>query len=216
MNANDISRDLLLLLVCFVTSSCTPTSSQDPDTQNIAGKLQLEKPASSPEGHEPATDSALLSQFAGPWVFELDKTLAAKRAAGAADETIAQLRRIYADESHGPMHPDLTIKRGVAIGAGTLSPEYRFFGMHPHGAKVCGKAWHHEDRFDPGDMSKCYVRLSIVDGDLHLEVNMLEDLPDINDPDLRSTPAVEGDVSTCDADKQNAADWATYVFSRGT
>jgi hypothetical protein len=46
--------------------------------------------------------------------------------------------------------------------------------------------------------------------------DMLDGLPDINDPDLLSTPVVESDVSKCDADKQNAADWATYVFSRGT
>ena len=88
--------------------------------------------------------------------------------------------------------------------------------LHAHDSKVCGKAWHHEDRFDPGDMSKCYVRLSVVDGDLHLEVNMLDGLPDVNDPDLLSTPAVEGDLSKCDADKQDSADWATYVFTPST
>ena len=116
------------------------------------------------------------------------------------------------------MHPDLTIKGNVAVGAGLLSSEYRFFGMHTHDSKVCGKAWHHESRFDPGDMSKCYVRLSIAGGDLQLEVNMLDGLPSLNDPDLglESAPPVEGDLSKCDAENQKSANWATYVFTRGS
>ena len=116
------------------------------------------------------------------------------------------------------MHPDLTIKGNVAVGNGLLSSEYRFFAMHKHDSTVCGKAWHHEDRNDPGDMSKCYVRLRIVGGDLHLEVNMLEGLPDLKDPDLLSNPPVEVDPSKCDAGSAAArkpGDWATYVFSRG-
>ena len=165
----------------------------------------------------PAADSPLLSQFAGQWVFEFDKTLAALKAAGPTDQQIAQLRKLYAENPMlGKMHPDLTIKGNVAVGAGTPSSEYRLFAMHKHDTKVCGKAWHHEDRFDPGDMSKCYVRLSIVGGDLHFDVNMLDELPDVNDPDLLSSPAVEGDLQRCDANKQKAGDWATYVFSRRT
>lgn len=187
----------LLVLIGVVAIGCTPNTSDGP--------------------FGPTDDSPLLSQFAGQWVFDFDKTLAAQKAAGMSDGQIAQLRKLYADNSVlGKMHPDLTIKGNVAIGPGIPSSEYRFFGMHNHGAKVCGKAWHHEDRLDPGDMSKCHVRLSVVDGDLHLEVNMLDGLPDPNDPDLLSTPAVESDVSKCDAEKQSAADWATYVFSRGT
>jgi hypothetical protein len=159
----------------------------------------------------------LLSQFAGQWAFEFEKTLAAQKAAGATKEQIARVRKLYAENpALGKMHPDLTVNGDVAVGAGTPSFEYRFFAMHNHDSKVCGKAWHHEDRFDPGDMSKCYVRLSIVGGELHLEVNMpvLYALPAVSDPDLTLTPAVEGDLSKCDASKQKAGDWVTYVFSR--
>jgi hypothetical protein len=186
-----------LLLIGVALIGCTPNSSDGPPG--------------------PATDAPLLSQFAGQWVFDFDKTLAAQKAAGSTDDKIAQLRKLYADHPMlGKMHPDLTIKGNVAVGSGTPSSEYRFFAMHNHDSRVCGKAWHHEDRLDPGDMSKCFVRLSVVGGDLRLEVNMLDGLPDVNDPDLLSTPAVEGDVSRCDASKQKAGDWATYVFSRRT
>jgi len=186
---------LLLVLMGVTAIGCTPTSSDGP--------------------FGPANASPLLSQFAGRWVFEFDKSLAAQKAAGVTDEQIAQLRKLYTDNPIlGKMHPDLTIRGDTAVGAGTPSSEYRFFAMHNHDGKVCGKAWPHEDRFDPGDMSKCYVRLSIVDGDLHLEVNMLDGLPDVNDPDLLSTPAVEGKLSKCDANKQKPRDWAIYVFSR--
>lgn len=162
-----------------------------------------------------AADSPLLSPFAGQWVFDFDKTLASQKAAGATDEQIAQVRKLYGGGSPlGKMHPDLAIQGDVAVGAGKPSCEYRFFAMHRHDAKICGKAWHHEDRFDPGDMSKCYVRLSLVGGELHLEVNMLEALPDLQDPDLRSSPAVEGDASKCEASAQKATGWVTYVFTR--
>jgi hypothetical protein len=90
--------------------------------------------------------------------------------------------------------------------------------MHEHGNKVCGKAWHHEDRFDPGDMSKCYVRLMIKDDYLYMEVRMKDGLPDLNDPDLGSSPPTEsGSATKCDAVNPvgpDWGDWTTYVFSR--
>ncbi|MFM9960021.1 MAG: hypothetical protein ACKV2Q_02210 [Planctomycetaceae bacterium] len=175
-------------------------------------------PAEGPLG--PPSESRLLAPFAGQWVFDFEKTLTAQKAAGVTDEQIAQLRKVFADNpTIGKMHPDLTIQGNVAVGSGLLSSEYRFFAMHNHDSKVCGKAWHHEDRFDPGDMSKCYVRLTIVGEELHLEVNMLDGLPDLNDPDLVSDPPVEGELSKCDAKTkagQKPGDWATYVFSRGS
>ena len=174
-------------------------------------------PSASDGPFGPADYSPLLTPFAGEWVFDFEKTLAVHKAVGVTDEEIAQTRKFYADNPMlGKMHSDLAIEGNVAVGKGIPSCEYRFFGMHEHDSKVCGKAWHHEDRFDPGDMSKCYVRLSIADGNLHLEVNMLDGWPDLNDPDFLSIPAVEGDVSECDADKQNPDEWATYVFTRGT
>jgi hypothetical protein len=175
-------------------------------------------PASGPLG--PEEDCPSLKAFAGQWRFDLDKTLTAQKAAGIDEQQIKQLRKFYADHPElGPMHPDLTIKGNVAVGNGTISSEYRFFAMHRHGATACGKAWHHEDRHDPGDMSKCFVRLNLVSGDLHLEVNMAEGLPDLNDPDLTSSPAVEVDASRCETPARTAARapdaWQIYVFSRG-
>jgi hypothetical protein len=119
----------------------------------------------------------------------------------------------------GSMHPDINISGNVAVSSGVLSSEYRFFGMHQHGDVVCGKAWHHEDRFDPGDMSKCYVRLQIVDDHLLFKMRMKDGLPDLNDPDWRSSPATEGgSAADCDADNPPGAEWSewtTYVFNRG-
>jgi hypothetical protein len=194
-----VSRNAVLLVpICIAAIGC----GQDP--------------ASGPFG--PPRSSALMTPFAGKWSFEFDKTLDAEKAAGASDEEIAQTRKMYAaNPALGKMHPDLTFDGNVAVGAGTVTSEYRFFGMHKHGAKICGKAWFHEDRFDPGDMSKCYVRLEIVDGRLHMEVNMKEDMPDENDPDLASEPPVEGDAAKCDVETQAGKkpdDWMTYVFSR--
>jgi hypothetical protein len=167
----------------------------------------------------PPRSSALMTPFAGRWAFEAEKTLNAQKAAGASDEQIAEDRKVYAanPELVGQICPDLTFDGNVAVGAGLVSSEYRFFDMHKHGTKICGKAWHHEDRFDPGDMSKCYVRLEIVDGCLHMDVNMTEGLPDLNDPDLASEPPVEGDAAKCAVGSQAAkkpGDWVTYVFSR--
>lgn len=160
-------------------------------------------------------ESPLLAPFAGDWKFEFEKTLVAYRAAGVTDEQIATIRKLYADNPKmTKLHSDLTMKGNVAVGLGVPSCEYRFFAMHSHDSKVCGKAWHHEDRFDPGDMSKCYVRLSIEEGELHLEVHMLDGLPDDNDPDFGSTLSVEGDMSKCDMPTQKPGDWATLVFSR--
>lgn len=162
--------------------------------------------------------SALMAPFAGAWTFEFEKTLAAQMAAGVTDEQIDQIRKLYASNpALGKMHPDITFDGNVAVGAGILSSEYRFFGMHKHDSKTCGKAWHHEDRHDPGDMSKCYVRLEVIDGLLHLQVHMQEGLPELDDPDLATEPPVEGDPLKCDVDTiagNKPGDWAVYVFSR--
>ena len=173
-------------------------------------------PASGPFGAPHA--SMLMTPFAGNWRFEFEQSLAAQKAAGISEEQIAQIRKFYADNpALGKMHADITIDGNVAVGAGPLSSEYRFFGMHKHGSTVCGKAWHHEDRFDPGDMSKCYVRLEIMDGKLYMQVNMQDGLPALNDPDLTSEPLVEIDASQCEVDAMagnQPGDWVVYVFSR--
>lgn len=174
------------------------------------------KSANGPFG--PPRASRLMAPFAGTWIFDFEKTLAAQKAAGATEEQLARLRRLHAaNPGLGNGHPDLTFDGNVAVGAGIINSEYCFFGMHKHGSKTCGKAWYHEDRFDPGDMSKCYVRLEMVDGQLHMDVNMEEDLPGVNDPDLASEPPVESDVSKCEVDAKagkKPGDWAIYVFTR--
>ncbi len=162
--------------------------------------------------------SPLMAPLAGKWTFALDKTLDAQKQAGATDEQIAMSRKFHeSNPVFGKMHPDMTFEGDQAVGAGLLSSEYRFFGMHTHGSKLCGKAWHHEDRHDPGDMSKCHVRLEVVKGDLYMEVYMQDGLPDLDDPDLRSEPPTEGDAAQCDIDtkaSQKPRDWMTYVFTR--
>jgi hypothetical protein len=175
---------------------------------------------STPDGPFGApSESPLLAAFAGEWTFDFERTLAAQRAAGVSDENIERLRKLNAENPQfGRMHPDMTIKGNEAVCSGMPAGEYRFFAVHEHDGKVCGKAWHHEDRFDPGDMSKCYVRLQIVEGRLHFAVKMKEGLPDLNDPDLRSSPPVDLDSSAnCDADNPPGADWSdwsTAVFTR--
>lgn len=60
--------------------------------------------------------------------------------------------------------------------------------------------------------------MKIKDQQLHLRVRMQEGLPDLNDPDLNSTPATEGGSSSeCQAEKlrdPNWSGWAAYVFVR--
>jgi hypothetical protein len=164
-------------------------------------------------------ESRRLAPFAGDWVFDFEKTLDARKAAGAMDDEIEKLRKLYADNPQfGKMHPDMAITGNEAVCSGMPSAEYRFFAMHEHDGTVCGKAWHHEDRFDPGDMSKCYVRLSVQDNYLHFEMKMKEGLPDLSDPDLLSTPPAEGgSAGECDADKPAGKDWGewtSFVFAK--
>ena len=94
--------------------------------------------------------------------------------------------------------------------------EYLFFALHPEGQGVCGKAWHHENRTDPGNhISKHYVRLQIKDGDLWLSDREQEDV-DPNDPELANMPVTGGSATTCMADKAPAREWSpwlTYIFA---
>lgn len=173
----------------------------------------------------PAEESPLLVPFAGHWVCDAEKTFAAMRASGVTEEQIAQLRKLTDEHPEfGGVHPDMTISGNVAvtdpvsIGPLRLVSEYRFFRMHRHGDKACGQAWHHEDRFDPGDMSKCYVRLQLIDDALHFDLRMRDGLIDLDDPDLRSSPPVEGgSPANCQADDPPGEDWGawtTCVFTR--
>jgi hypothetical protein len=163
-------------------------------------------------------ESRLLAPLAGHWIFDFEKTLAAQKAGGATDEQIDNLRKLYGDSPQlRKMHPDMTISGNEAVCSGTPAGEYRFIALHEHSGKMCGKAWHHEDRSDPGDMSKCYVRLKVEDDCLSFELRMQE-VPDLDDPDLRSTPPAEADpAAACDADHPAGTDWSewtTFVFVR--
>jgi hypothetical protein len=197
-----ISRTILSAAFLFVFSSCGGNSSQTGD---------------GPFG--PPSKSTLLSPVAGEWVFDFDKTLTARKMAGASEKDIEKISKLYRDHPElGKMHPDLSIKGNEAIGSEIPASEYRFFSLHKHSEIICGKAWHHEDRHDPGDMSKCYVRLKINDKDLHFEVKMQEELPNETDPDLMSMPAVEIDSNAhCDAETPKGegwSEWDLYVFTK--
>ncbi len=163
--------------------------------------------------------SKLLAPFAGEWAFDFEKTLDARKAAGVTDDEITRTRKRYADHPGSPpIHEDISINGHVALSAGFPTREYRFFAVHQHGEKVCGKAWDHENRNDPGDMVKCYVRLMLKDDCLHLNLRWAEGFGDPDDQDLRRSPPVEhGSPDDCDADSPPGEDWQpweTYVFVR--
>ena len=66
-------------------------------------------------------------------------------------------------------------------------------------------------------MSKCYVRLSIIDNRLQFEVKMLEDSPDSADPDLNPSPPIDLESpAKCDAEKPVPDDSGRWrlIFSR--
>lgn len=165
----------------------------------------------------PVKESLILSSFAGEWVFDFEKTLDSLNSAGASEEDIEQLRKLYTENPQiDKFHPDIKITGDIAIGSGILSSEYRFYAMHQHDEKICGKAWHHEDRFDPGDMSECYIRLVIKDNLLYLDVKMKEGRPDLNDPVFRESPPIKsGSSKECDAENPagiNWGEWTTFIF----
>ncbi len=166
--------------------------------------------------------SAPLAPFAGTWVFDFDKTIDAQQAAGATKEELERLRKVDAqDPQFRYFCADLVTTGNQAVSSGTPSQEYDLFAIHQHGNKVCGKAWHHEDRYDPGDMTKCYVRMAMVENRLQLEVRMLGRSPDPSDPDMAalltqnpSSPPVDLDTpANCDADKPARGDWTPWTIN---
>ncbi len=62
-----------------------------------------------------------------------------------------------------------------------------------------------------------YVRLELVDGQLHFRSRMQDGLIDLDDPDLKETLEIEGDAARCTADKLPGGDWSEWellVFDR--
>jgi len=163
--------------------------------------------------------SQLLAPFAGDWVLDFERTLEAQRKAGVPEATLDMTRKFAVEHPEfGKPHWNMKINGDEAISTERMASEYRFFAMHMHDGKVCGKAWHHEDRYDPGDMSKCYVRLSMDDDRLVFEVRNKDGLPSLNDPDLAALPPVEsGSPESCTAESDSDPDWSewmVYVFAK--
>jgi hypothetical protein len=165
----------------------------------------------------PAATPAILQPFQGNWRFSLTKTLAQWQADGVPAAEIAQAKALAVSF---PLHPDMSIcgTRAILVGGRPVEGSYDFFALHPHNAwPACGKAWHHEDRHDLGDMDKWCVRLQIKAGDLHMPLRGDENPPNMNDPDIVTAPPLAGSAATCTADglaNPPWSPWRTYVFQR--
>ena len=160
----------------------------------------------------------LLEPFQGGWTFDFERTAALWESQGVPAEQIAAARQLRErSPEFFELGQTLQFKKNIATGVPFEFSEYRFFGLHEHDGAVCGKAWHHEDAGDPGDMSKCRVKLRRVGDELHFDLWMAEGYPDLNDPDLLNPPAVEsGSAAECDAPADDAPErggWSTSVYT---
>jgi hypothetical protein len=189
----------------------------------------------------PPVKVPMLAPFEGVWSYDQDRTFNAWRAQGVSEDQIAKAReaealeaKTFADvaqqmraqgldpgrfgNADGKTRPNLEINGHVLSGIVLPGDECRLYELHQHGATVCGKAWHHEDPGDPGDMSKCYVQLSMVGEELRVRFRMQDGLPDLEDPDLRGDPAiVAAPGNECHADAPLGRDWdewSTCIFLR--
>lgn len=183
-------------------------------------------------------DVKLLEPFQGEWTIDEPRTFDVWRRQGKGDavEQTKEMRKRFAemkekksavargamklagiDAALNRLHPDLSITGDTFVGRnGFLSQEYRLFAIHQHGAIVCAKAWFHEDRHDPGDMSKCWLRLERVGDDFHFHVKFQgDDVDTEKDPDLTSMPTLV-DAKNCEVagEKLESKEWTTYVFVR--
>lgn len=191
----------------------------------------------------PPAQVDLLDPYQGRWKFDFERTMAVWKSQGVPEERIEAARQFTEQlrtteipphlkralklqdidpeawwEERARLHPDFRLDGHVATGESLSRAEYRFFGLHEHDGVLCGKAWHHEDRFDPGDMSKCYVNLRRTGDELHLDVFFVEESVDLNDPDLVGSPQLTlGPGEQCTAPAEDRTDlmaWTTYVFVR--
>ena len=162
---------------------------------------------------KPATDVAH-TPFAGQWDFDADSTFALMEERIDNPDAIRISRQFH--ENVMPLHQNLSIAGTTLTGDGFPPSEYQLFALHKHGDVLCGKAWHHEDRHDPGDMSKCLVQLEIVDSKLKLTVYQFDGLPDLDDPELYSSPA-SSDADGCQTSESIESEpneWAIYFFDK--
>ena len=180
------------------------------------GRSPLDQSGSGPFG--PPESSRLLQPLAGKWAFDKDATREARLANGESQpDADARSSPSEEDSTGDDAHSDMTITGNEAVCAGSPPAEYRFFAIHRHDGKICGKAWHHEDRFDPGDMSKCYFRFWSQGDRLCFAIRMMEATVDVSDPDLSESAPIELDSdSNCNADSPSGewSPWSTYVFNR--
>jgi hypothetical protein len=204
---------IAVLLLALVGCKRAPAGGSSATPAGSGGTAPAAAAAAGPFG--PPVMTPIMQPFQGPWRFSLAKTLAQWQADGVPAAEIAQAKSLPASF---PLHPDLSITGDTAV----LSPlplpgEYKFFALHAHNAWVCGKAWHHEDRNDPGDMDKQLTRLRLDGPNLHLALRSHEAAADPNDPDVTTMPTLAGSAATCTADTVTDPPWSpwrTYVFER--
>jgi len=193
----------LLLLATLLLIGCDRNSSSVTSTgaSNFTGY-----------GGSPAA-AALLKPFQGNWKFNLEKTVALWKSKGVSQKEIDEARALT---SIMPIHPDMALQGDIAILKGTPAEgEYAFFALHAHPQFTCGKAWHHEDRHDPGDMDKYLVRLQRHDAELWLSTRVPEDAADPADPEVASPPPLADSAATCIADSLKDPPWSPwqiYIF----
>ena len=200
-------RISLIVALLMVAAGCDESASPSAKTAPAGPSV-----TAGPFG--PPTALAIMKPFDGYWKFNLEKTLAQWKADGVAAKEIDEARALA---KSFPLHADMTIAGDTAVLHERNEGEYHFYALHPHGRWVCGKAWHHEDRNDPGDMSKCLTRLEIRDAELYLTLRDHEDAADPNDPEVASAPPLAGSASTCTSDAQTDpawSPWRSYIFER--
>jgi hypothetical protein len=170
----------------------------------------------------------LLDPFQGHWNFDRAATFALWKAQGKGDRIEATERyekRLGAEfaKNHDPVlaelrrespYGDIEINGNIIFGRARMAEEHDLFALHTHESVVCGKAWFHEDRYDPGDMSKVWIRLELVDDELRLHIKGGE-FPDDDEKDLLDRPTLV-DASKCETanDKVESAAWSSFVFKR--
>lgn len=162
--------------------------------------------------------SNLMAKFSGKWVCNNERTDELQMKHGVSKEEI-EVGKQYRKEhpEWGKSHEDIVFSDDVASTLGWTASEYKFFHMHKHGDTLCGKAWFHEDRNDPGDMSECRVKLSLVNDELHFQLRTLSGPPNLDDYDAFSEPPFTIDPAVCDAENPKGTvwePWTYFVFER--
>jgi hypothetical protein len=217
--------NLRAMIACLTAAMLPAAGCNKPQAQTQVGTSQSQSAtsqsqvATSPMGAGVA-NVPILAPYQGNWQVDENKTVALWLSQGTTQTEInsdlAEFKKLGL-----PLHLDLHIQGNVAVEPWPairpgVNGEYLFFALHLEGPGVCGKAWHHEDRTDPGNhISKHYIRLAIKNGDLWLSDREQEDV-NPNDPDLMNMPVTGGSAATCMADKAPAAEWSpwvTYIFS---